>query len=317
MISAEKKTMKLIDNELFKVDKISLRGPGVVILTGPSSCGKGEVAAALSRIMSLPDYAHLSMGEILRSTIVNSKEDPEYAALLADHYQISKELNIFDCLDTTAELTRKVTKHLPSMQAFFKKEDMSAFTSQLEWLEYCTMNGLLVPDRWTQNFIAAHIEHKAAFRTQPFVIDGYPRTVAAAEHLLQFLAKQEIPVIKVIHLSISKQEMIVRARSRGRADDDSASLVSRFNFYIENVQPSVDYMKTELGSETIALIDAHQPVFDLNESGQKKLNLPRSIAKVAASALRTLGIPRVIVRDLIEELIQERLLEAQKTSVHV
>ncbi len=306
--------MKLIDNELFKVDKISLRGPGVVILTGPSSCGKGEVAAALSRIMSLPDFAHLSMGEILRSTISSSKNDPEYATLLADHYQISKSLNIFDCLDTSPELTHKVNKHLPAMQAYFKKDDMSAFTSQLEWLEYCTMNGLLVPDRWTQNFIAAHIEHNTTFRSQPFVIDGYPRTVAAAEHLLQFLASQEIPVIKVIHLSISKQEMIVRARSRGRADDDSASLVSRFNFYIENVQPSVDYMKTELGSETIALIDAHQPIYDLNNEGQKKLNLPRSIAKVAASALRTLGIPRVIVRDLIEELIQERLQAAQKTT---
>lgn len=306
--------MKLINNELFRVDKISLRGPGVVILTGPSSCGKGEVAAALSRIMSLPDYAHLSMGEILRSTISNSQNDPDYAALLSDHYQISKSLNIFDCLDTTPELTRKVSKHLPAMQSYFKKEDMSVFTSQLEWLEYCTMNGLLVPDRWTQNFIAAHIEHNPAFRSQPFVIDGYPRTVAAAEHLLRFLESQAIPVIKVIHLSISKQEMLVRACSRGRADDETAPLISRFNFYIENVQPSVDYMKTELGSETIALIDAHQPVYELNAEGQKKLNLPRSIAKVAASALRTLGIPRVIVRDLIEELIQERLQEAQNSN---
>ena len=33
--------------DLFKVERISLRGPGVMILTGPSSCGKGEVAAAL------------------------------------------------------------------------------------------------------------------------------------------------------------------------------------------------------------------------------------------------------------------------------
>lgn len=292
--------------EYFKVEKISLIGPGVVILTGPSSCGKGEVAAALSQVMSIPAYAHLSMGEILRSTITQSKTNPDFASLLADHYQISRQLNIFDCLDTTPELTAKVLKHLPRVEAYFQRADMQDFVSQLDWLEYCTMNGLLVPDRWTQNFIAAHIEHESRFQEQPFIIDGYPRTVSAAEHLLGFLTRQGIPVIKVLHLSISKQEMIIRARARGRADDDNASLLSRFQFYIENVQPSVDYMKKQLGSETIALIDAHQPVFTERENGHRKLDLPRSIGNVTSDALRSLGVPRVIVRDLVQDLIAER-----------
>ena len=45
-----------------KVERVSLRGPGVLILTGPSSCGKGEVASALSKVMSIPPESHLSMG---------------------------------------------------------------------------------------------------------------------------------------------------------------------------------------------------------------------------------------------------------------
>ncbi|HEY9840060.1 MAG TPA: nucleoside monophosphate kinase, partial [Candidatus Obscuribacterales bacterium] len=230
--------------ECFKVEKISLRGPGVVILTGPSSCGKGEVAAALSQVMSVPRQNHLSMGDILRSTITQAKEKPDFAELLATRYEISAENNIFDCLDTTPELSVKVHKHLPRMEVYFRRQGMSGFTSQLAWLEYCTMNGLLVPDRWTQSFIAAHIEHEKRFRSQPFIIDGYPRTVAAAEHLLGFLREQGIPVIKVLHLSISKQEMITRAAGRGRGDDSRDALLSRFQFYIEHVQPSVDYMKT-------------------------------------------------------------------------
>lgn len=293
--------------ECFKVEKISLRGPGVVILTGPSSCGKGEVAAALSQVMSIPSQNHLSMGEILRTTVTQARENAEFAELLATRYQISSANNIFDCIDTTPELSVKVHKHLPRLEVYFRRQGMANFVSQLDWLEYCTMNGLLVPDRWTQSFIAAHIEHEKRFRVEPFIIDGYPRTVAAAEHLLGFLKQQGIPVIRVLHLSISKQEMISRAAGRGRGDDSRDALLSRFQFYIEHVQPSVDYMKTVLGHEAIALIDAHQPVYLEGPDGERHLDLPRSITRVAAVALRSLGVPRVIVRDMFDDILHQRL----------
>ena len=68
----------------------------------------------------------------------------------------------------------------------------------------------------------------------------------SSKHLIAFLRRFNIPVIKVLHLSISKQEMLSRATKRGRADDDEASLLSRYQFYIENVHPSVDYLKLSL-----------------------------------------------------------------------
>ncbi|MEY4065263.1 MAG: hypothetical protein RIR26_1471 [Pseudomonadota bacterium] len=286
-------------NSCIRVDKISMRHPGVVILTGPSSCGKGEVAAALCRVMSIAPSDHLSMGEILRTSFQNAKSDPSYAKLLAERYQISSASNIFECVDTSDDLTRKVKNYLPQLEKYFNRSGMDKFTSQLEWLEFCTMNGLLVPNRWTQNFIAAHIEHAPGLRDRPFILDGYPRTVAAAKHLLEFLRRLNIPVIKVLHLSISRQEMIQRARHRGRADDDEASLLSRFQFYIENVQPSVDFLKMELGSDAIVLVDAHQPVY-VEKNGQKVLALRESIANVVSAALRGLGVPRVILKDVLE-----------------
>ena len=284
-----------------KVDRVSLRGPGVLILTGPSSCGKGEVASALSKVMSIPQDAHLSMGEILRTTFQRAKNEKSYAKLLANNYRISSDSNIFDCIDTTEDLTKKVLNYLPELQAYFKRQDMDKFTSQLDWLEFCTMNGLLVPNRWTQDFIVAHIEHSPVFKTNPFILDGYPRTVKAAQHLIAFLRRFNIPVIKVLHLSISKQEMLSRATKRGRADDDEASLLSRYQFYIENVHPSVDYLKTELGSDTIALVDAHQPVYKL--IGEEKIfDLEKSILNVVASSLRSLGVSRMTVKDLLDQL---------------
>jgi adenylate kinase family enzyme len=289
----------LQNQSLVKVDKVSLRQPGVLILTGPSSCGKGEVAALLCRVMSIPPSDHLSMGEILRTTFNKAKNDISYSKMLETQYQISSKSNIFDCIDTTEHLSTKVLSYAPQLKQYFQRDNLDSFCSQLEWLEYCTMNGLLVPDRWTQDFIAAHIEHTPGLKNSPFILDGYPRTVKAAKHLLEFLRAQNIPVIKVLHMSISKQEMILRAKGRGRADDDDTSLVARFNFYVENVQPSVDYMKKELGSSLIALIDAHQPEYEIVQN-EKKLLLQKSIANVCAASLRALGVPRVIVSDLLK-----------------
>lgn len=284
-----------------KIEKAVLKGPGILILTGPSSCGKGEIADALCKVLSIPKRAHLAMGDILRQAFQNAKENKSFLNLLSENYHISNKSSIFDCVDTTPELTKKVLSYVPQLEKYFKRKDMDKFTSQLEWLEFCTMNGLLVPNRWTETFISAHIEHDEYFKKFPFILDGYPRTPRAAEHLIESLKKLEIPVIKVLHLSISKQEMVSRASKRGRADDDEESLLSRYKFYIENVQPSIDYMKTELGSENVALIDAHQPVYDI-VNGKKVLNVKKSILNVVASSLRNLGASRITVKDLLEPL---------------
>ncbi|HYU16883.1 MAG TPA: nucleoside monophosphate kinase [Candidatus Acidoferrum sp.] len=284
-----------------RVERVRLCGPGAVILTGPSSCGKGEVAAALCRVLSIARHAHLSMGEILRAAVSRARSEAAYARRLAEEHQVSDETSIFDCVDASAELTHKVRSHAPALEAYFRRPGMAERTSQLEWLEFCTRHGLLVPNRWTQEFVAAHLETSEELRADPFILDGYPRTVAAAEHLLALLRRLDIPIIKVLHLSISKQEMLSRARLRRRADDDDASLRSRYEFYVDKVQPSVDYLKVELGSQSVALIDAHQPVY-CEIAGEKRFELGPSIANVAVSALRALGVPGAVARDLAEQI---------------
>ncbi len=296
-----------LSHSLVRVEKISLRGPGVVILTGPSSCGKGEVAQALCEMLSIDPQRHLSMGGILRNTVERSKQDSNYAKLLAEKYSLSNTVSMFDSIDTTDELSEKVRRYLPELQKIFDRNSSAEDVSQLEWLEFCTIRGLLIPNRWTQDLISAEIDTilqtKNSDNTDgyhlPFILDGYPRTVAAAEHLLGYLSSVNVPVLKVLHLSISKAEMRTRAGKRGRADDHEEALRSRFEFYVENVQPSVDYIKTELGGSAISLIDAHQPEFFV-EDGKRKFHLLDSIDNVVSTSLRALGVPRVIVRDLLE-----------------
>ncbi|HEB91468.1 MAG TPA: hypothetical protein ENI85_17975 [Deltaproteobacteria bacterium] len=302
---------------LVRVERIALRGPGVVILTGPSSCGKGEVAAALCDLVSIDSVRHLSMGAILRSTVERSKSDPGFTKLLAEKYGLSRETSLFDCIDTNDELVEKVKRHLPDFERYFGRtpgrfisDDVSPGTpvSQLEWLEFCTARGLLIPNRWTQDLISAEIERVLSMgpdgHARPFILDGYPRTVAAARHLTSFLRSIDVPVLKVLHLSISKAEMSARAGKRGRVDDHAEALRSRFEFYVESVQPSVDYLKAELGGDAVALIDAHQPAY-VEVEGERVFDLQRSIENVVATSLRALGVPRVIVRDLLDRRREE------------
>ncbi|MBW2497487.1 MAG: nucleoside monophosphate kinase [Deltaproteobacteria bacterium] len=297
---------------LIRIERIALRGPGALILTGPSSCGKGEVASALCDVLSIDPSHHLSMGVILRASIERARSDPSFAAMLEERHSLSANASVFDCVDTTHELSQKVKRHRIDFEKFlgqapsgFISDEVSkpAFVSQLDWLAYCTARGLLIPDRWTQELIGAEIDRAltddAARHEMPIILDGYPRTVAAARHLLAFLESHDVPVLKVLHLSISRAEMLQRAGRRQRSNDDAEALRRRFEFYVENVQPSVDYLKMELGGDRIALIEAHQPAYQLVE-GQRVFDLDQSIENVAATALCALGVPAVIVRDLLE-----------------
>jgi len=276
---------------------IEITGSGVIILTGPSSCGKGEIAKALCQLLSIERDRWLSMGDILRRTYERARQ-PDFMKLLEERYSISDQVPILNCIDSTPELARKVEDQAVPLAAILTEKrgapaDWRSAT-QLDWLEYCTTRGLLVPNRWTQALIAADIQQLPDLDKKIFLLDGYPRTRVAAERLLEDLGSLNLPVLKVLHLSISKQEMLHRAGLRGRIDDDREALMKRFDFYVESVQPSVDYLKEQLGSDRIALIDAHQPHYVVKE-GESRLDLQRSIENVVRSALRGLGIPRFII----------------------
>jgi adenylate kinase family enzyme len=280
---------------------IEITGSGVIILTGPSSCGKGEIAKALCELLSIERDRWLSMGDILRRTYERARQ-PDFVQLLQERYSISDQVPILGCIDSTPDLARKVEDQAVALAAdLARKRGAPAdwrTTSQLDWLEYCTTHGLLVPNRWTQALIAADIQQLPELDRKIFLLDGYPRTRVAAERLLEDLAALDLPVLKVLHLSISKQEMLHRAGLRARIDDDTASLIKRFDFYVESVQPSVDYLKEQLGSDRIALIDAHQPHYTMQD-GASRLDLGRSIENVVRSALRGLGLPRFVINRML------------------
>lgn len=287
------------------IGKASLIGPGAIIITGPSSCGKGEVSKGMCKLLDIDSHRWISMGELLRFSFGDASTTNEFRKTLATMHGIDNDRFLLHTDDATDSLRSKVEFQAVSVNKFLSQvrrhvvlENAWETITPIEWLQYCTLNGVLVPNRWTQALIEVKLNTMNDIRAQPILIDGYPRTVAAAKHLLATLRKLGIEVIKVLHLSISKREMLLRAGKRGREDDDFESLQKRYDFYIESVQPSVDYLKDTLGSGKIALIDAHQPAY-LDDGTAKELNLKRSVDNVLVSCLLNLGLPEMVSNALI------------------
>lgn len=271
-----------------KVDKVLVEGRGAIILTGPSSCGKGEIAKELRRFLNLPKTRHLSMGDILRLTISRARSEDDFREKLSSIYGIDEHISIFDTEHNIEGLSEKALKHADELQENY---DDRPFVSQLDWLEFCVSHGLLIPDEWTVNIINATFEMSQDLQNDIFILDGYPRTKKAAEELMNTFVRFDIPIIKVIHLSITKNEMMRRAMGRNRLDDQMESLERRYQFYVESVQPSIDYLKTSLSSKRVVMVDAHQPVYD----GDGKFLLHHSIQRVTIDVLEALGLPKYLL----------------------
>lgn len=271
------------------VEKVRVDGNGVILLTGPSGCGKGEIAKALCKFLSISEERHLSMGSILRKTVIKAKEDEKFRCILAEKYNISMNISISDMQKNKSEIVKKAENYYNYIISFLGLNNN--FISQFNWLEFCVSNGLLIPDEWTEKIIDALLENSLELQKGIFILDGYPRTVTAAEYLLKTFNKLNIPIIRVIHLFITKEQMGVRALSRGRIDDTQNSLERRYQFYIDKVQPCIDYLKNYLGTSMVSLVDAHQPIND--EKGQ--INIEASINEVILSVMQTLGLPRFLM----------------------
>lgn len=275
----------LIEDIKIIVEKVRVEGNGVILLTGPSSCGKGEIAKSLCKFLSLSEDRHLSMGNILRRTITKAKECSSFRDKLSKEYNIDESVSIFDPNKNKPEIINKAESYMDDLSSLYFSAN--GVISQLDWLEFCVNKGLLVPDEWTQKIIDALFDSSPELQSGIIILDGYPRTVTAAKFLLKTFSRLNIPVIKVLHLSITKQQMKIRALNRSRMDDTEDTLERRYLFFIDKVQPCIDYLKQCLGSSNVLLIDAHQPVFSVDGF----LDIDASILEVTLSVMQALGLP--------------------------
>jgi adenylate kinase family enzyme len=188
---------------------------GVFLLLGASGSGKGTVAKQLLERGIVKH--HISMGDLLRGMIARIENNP----------------------NERTRLEQQLSDPIPN-----------GFSNKVSYFEHCVQHGLLIPNAWTKAVIEHELANRPALQTEPWVMDGYPRRIAAAKHLLKTLQTLEIPVLAAIHLSISLIEMQKRLLARGRSDDTNEAIGNRFKFYQDHVLPTLGFL-----GQTVKLLE--------------------------------------------------------------
>lgn len=86
-----------------------------------------------------------------------------------------------------------------------------------------------------------------------FVLDGFPRTVAQADWLLNQAKHGQLGITAVVHLKASEDAVKDRLLSRGRQDDTDEAIAERFREYTDAIMPILEHFR-----------EAGVPVYDIN-----------------------------------------------------
>ena len=115
--------------------------------------------------------------------------------------------------------------------------------------------GNLVSDEIINGIVRERLAEDDA-RQNGFVLDGFPRTTAQAEALVQILGEDELHV--VIDLNVPLDEVTKRMKARGRDDDTDEGIARRLELYEQETRPVLEWFEKRgllvaidgLGSET-------------------------------------------------------------------
>lgn len=88
---------------------------------------------------------------------------------------------------------------------------------------------------------------------EEFILDGFPRTLAQADWLLNQVKHGQLAVTAVIHMTASEDAVLGRLLSRGRPDDHEEAIRERFEEYEQAIKPILEDFKS-----------AGVPVYDVN-----------------------------------------------------
>lgn len=130
--------------------------------------------------------------------------------------------------------------------------------------------GELQPDFLT-NAIFTNILTASLSSEKNLIADGYPRTLVQSqtfEAMMKFFKREEV---KIIYIEVGKAEAMKRNLLRGRHDDTEEGLARRFDEYVNNVVPAMNYFKDKTGYK-IYTINGEQSVENVHQDIIKAIN---------------------------------------------
>lgn len=130
--------------------------------------------------------------------------------------------------------------------------------------------GHLQPDFLTislfTNILISRMEENTTF-----IADGFPRTIPQSEAFEMAMKFYNRDSVHIIYIELDKEEAEKRMQLRGRFDDTEEGMVRRFDEYINNVIPSMNYFKNKSGY-IMHVINGKQSIEDVHTDIIKELN---------------------------------------------
>jgi len=123
--------------------------------------------------------------------------------------------------------------------------------------------GFLQPDALTTSLLMNRMISDMKESTT-LITDGYPRTITQSESfesMMKFYGRDDV---KIIYIELGKEEAIKRMKLRGRSDDTDEGIANRFDEYVKNVVPSMNYFKGKVGYN-IFTINGDQKIEEVHQ----------------------------------------------------
>ena len=151
---------------------------------------------------------------------------------------------------------------------------MKAGTEMGKLAEQYISEGKLVPDEVTFGIVKDRLEE--ADCKDGFILDGFPRTIAQADSLQEYLTEVEKPLDAVVNIDVDLNSLVDRLTGRRvckgcgasfhlmynppakegvcdecggelyqRKDDSEDTIKNRLNVYVENSKPLIDYYQAK------------------------------------------------------------------------
>ena len=105
--------------------------------------------------------------------------------------------------------------------------------------------------KFVDDSIVNKLLEKAIFdinKKNKLIFDGYPRTINQAKNLESLLSKSSQKLNFVFFLNVDKETIVKRIEKRKilekRSDDDAATILKRYDTYMEITKPILDYYST-------------------------------------------------------------------------
>lgn len=166
---------------------------------------------------------------------------------------------------TQVELLEKYLKEKDSSSEFVfaspgnqyrKLVSGDIYTGQL--VKTSMNKGFLQPDFLTIGLVTSELAFNMK-ENSVIIADGYPRTITQAKAFEESMAYYSRSEVHIIYIELNKEEAVKRMKLRGRNDDTDEAIAKRFDEYINNVIPAMNYFKDKAGY-TIHTINGEQSI---------------------------------------------------------